>query len=689
MKSIASLLAALMLGVLLGQLAFRESGETARITKRSTQNTEENATATETALTREASLPVLATESSWEQIYSTMTLIDKADAQGLAKIAGALTEQNKAPIAKTALEMTVRRWAELDRDGALEFAKSNLQPTEDNRALSAILRTWTNEDSQAAWMYASGSVTNSELKKMMQQTIIRQIAITEPRHALRLMSQSELSGVRNDPALIGSIFNQLAALDAESAMIEADQLNTGSKRDAYRGILAYFGAHAPGRGLELLKTLPNTTSRAWSYQQSFVSNWVKKDLHSAGRQLISMEPSDLQTQLIAAFMSSAAYRDIDATLEWAERNNQNPALDHGWRSLMWTLARSDLDKGIALISSDGRITPQARDAFLKSWLTINPQDVANWSQQHLAPNEITEIFRHDIREITLSAPSVAMQLIDQMSPGDARDSVIQQNIYALATADTMGTLDWVLTQPDDAIRQSALQNVIGTWADTEPEQAAAYAFENFSENSILLENLAKSVASNWAKHAPAEALIWARSIESEAIRQEAVGYALSAWASNDNAAAGNYILAMPADEDRSNYIQRHVMFTTKDDPQKTLEWIEALPEQEKTDSVTRSFVAGWADEDSLAASEWVDSLAEGHKRDVAATELVGQIFRKSPKDALPWAYSIENEKLRNQALGNIASGASRLDQAVAKEAIEAMTLPEKDMKRFRKRYLKE
>ncbi len=407
------------------------------------------------------------------------------------------------------------------------------------------------------------------------------------------------------------------------------------------------------------------------------------------RALIAMESSELQNQLIGVFMSRAAYRDIDATLEWAEENNQNPALDHGWRSLMWALARSDLDKGIALISNDGLVTPQARDDFLKSWLTINPQEVANWSQLHLDSNEITDIFRHDIRQITQSAPSAAMQLIDLMSPGDARDSVIQQSIYGLAAADTMGTLNWVLTQPDDAIRQAALQNVIGSWAKIEPEQAAAYTFENFSENSILLVDLAKSVASNWAKHDPSEALIWARAIKAEEIRQEAVGYALSAWARNDNTAAGNYILAMPADEARSSYIRRHVLFTTKDNPQKALEWIEALPEQEKTDSVTQSFVAGWVGEDSLAASEWVNSLAEGHQRDVAATELVGQIHQKSPKDALPWAYSIENEKLRNQALGNIVSGASRLDQAVVQEAINAMTLPEKQMKWYRERYLKE
>ncbi|WPJ94324.1 hypothetical protein SH580_12845 [Coraliomargarita algicola] len=685
MKSIASLFSTLILGVLLGQMAFHESSKTIRDTELNIQDAEESSAITEW----QASPPVLASESSWNNIYSTMTLIDQSDAQGLASIAVALTEQTEAPIAKTALEMTVRRWAELDRDGALEFAKSHLQATEESRALSAILRIWTSEDSQAAWMSATESGTDSRLKKKMQQTIISQLAITDPLHALHLMSHSELSSVRNDSALIVSIFHQLATEDAESAIIEADQLTTASKRDAYGAILAYLGANAPSRGLELLETLPNTASIAWSYQQSFVSSWVKKDLQAAGRQLIAMESSELQNQLIGAFMSRAAYRDIDATLEWAEKNNQNPALDHGWRSLMWALARSDLDKGIALISNDGLVTPQARDGFLKSWLTINPQEVANWSQLHLDSNEITDIFRHDIRQITQSAPSAAMQLIDLMSPGDARDSVIQQNIYGLAAADTMGTLNWVLTQPDDAIRQAALQNVIGSWANIEPEQAAAYTFENFSENSILLVDLAKSVASNWAKHAPSEALIWARAIKAEEIRQEAVGYALSAWARNDNTAAGNYILAMPADEARSSYIRRHVLFTTKDNPQKALEWIEALPEQEKTDSVTQSFVAGWVGEDSLAASEWVNSLAEGHQRDVAATELVGQIHQKSPKDALPWAYSIENEKLRNQALGNIASGASRLDQAVVQEAINAMTLPEKQMKWYRERYLKE
>ena len=243
-----------------------------------------------------------------------MTRIDQSDAQGLAKIAVALTEQTEAPIAKTALEMTVRRWAELDRDGALEFAKSHLQATEESPALSAILRIWTSEDSQAAWMYATESGTDSRLKKKMQQTIISQLAITDPLHALHLMSHSELSSVRNDSALIVSIFHQLATEDAESAIIEADQLTTASKRDAYGAILAYLGANAPSRGLELLETLPNTASIAWSYQQSFVSSWVKKDLQAAGRQLIAMEASELQNQLIGVFMSRAAYRDIDATL---------------------------------------------------------------------------------------------------------------------------------------------------------------------------------------------------------------------------------------------------------------------------------------------------------------------------------------------------------------------------------------
>jgi hypothetical protein len=257
--------------------------------------------------------------------------------------------------------------------------------------------------------------------------------------------------------------------------------------------------------------------------------------------------------------------------------------------------------------------------FMTAWTHFDELGAIDWAFSRSGHFRVraTEAL---IESLAFRNPSSALSAIDALNDPTALDGLHNHMIAGWARSDRRDDLDrYIMEIPTDLDRERATQILaleilkdgveasIG-WADEIPDDA----------NRNFKQTVVRRVASDVAGIDPERAVEWIegqRDRPYAPIAREAI---VERWVERDPAAAMNWILTFPTDEERSQHLG--------------------------------SFFSTWLKQDPDAATDWLRSVSHAETVDPAIVAVVRRDSTREPSSALDWAHLIHDEALRRNAL---------------------------------------
>jgi hypothetical protein len=244
-----------------------------------------------------------------------------------------------------------------------------------------------------------------------------------------------------------------------------------------------------------------------------------------------------------------------------------------------------------------------------------------------------------------SAPEDAAAYALTVPAGRARDDFLRGVAGQWANNDPEAALRWAAGLGDQRLQREALSTVVSAWSGQSPVEAASYVAQ--LPEGPLQNQAAASVASSWAGEDPAAALAWVQGFGDDDLRRSALQTVVSQWANNDPAGAGAWVRQQPAGPQRDAMVGGLARNLAFNDPGTASEWANLLgSESPEFASVASAIASAWANQDSAGGNEWLKTLPEGQGREAAVNAYVHSVQHSEPALAATWAATLNDPQMR-------------------------------------------
>ena len=250
----------------------------------------------------------------------------------------------------------------------------------------------------------------------------------------------------------------------------------------------------------------------------------------------------------------------------------------------------------------------------------------------------------------------------------------------------LDALDWLASQAASLRRDEMVRLALYQFSETDARGAAEWAMKNLSGGD--LNNSLIAIANNWATENGREAAGWFLKLPATRERDAAVEGMFFTWASNEPAAALDFLDSDSAVGDLSPTLRRAALAGwAKSDPQAAVtaslessrtrndpaqfantlanwatldlgassDWLLAnVPASDQRTSAVGELAMIFAHQSPAAGVAWLDKLAGGAERDLAASTLAAEWSGFAPADAAKWAATLNAAVLSAEAVDEIS-----------------------------------
>lgn len=240
-----------------------------------------------------------------------------------------------------------------------------------------------------------------------------------------------------------------------------------------------------------------------------------------------------------------------------------------------------------------------------------------------------------------------------------------QNLDAWVAKDPKDALSWLASQQPSDRRDDIIRRALNQYSETDAKGAADWALKNLS--GADLNNSLIAIADNWAQASGREAAAWFLGLPVTIERDGAVENIFFSWASNEPAAALEYIAANPSIGDLASTLRRAALAGwAKSDPEGAVTASLALSKTNNDPGQFANTLANWATMNLEGSSQWLlANVQPGTERTAAAGEL-GTIFAsQSPDAGVAWLEKLNAGAERDAAASSLAAGWSTSAPAAA------------------------
>jgi hypothetical protein len=145
-----------------------------------------------------------------------------------------------------------------------------------------------------------------------------------------------------------------------------------------------------------------------------------------------------------------------------------------------------------------------------------------------------------ISQFSARDPSVAVQLAQQIAPGNDQTSLLQSVACNWVASDPNAALDWISGVNDPSLREKLVASAAQAYALTDPALASAW-LASMVKSDALLQNAALNIAQTWAITDPAAAAGWASQFPEGDTKTAAQNIVVNYWQQTDPAAASAWL----------------------------------------------------------------------------------------------------------------------------------------------------
>ncbi|MGC4014014.1 MAG: hypothetical protein QM755_05770 [Luteolibacter sp.] len=575
------------------------------------------------------------------------------------------------------------RWAELDPDGALEFALASSQTSFRQMALGSVFKEIASLNPELARAKAA-ALSDPAMREFANNSIRYGLLQSRPDEWVEL--------VRKDPqsyanTALDFLATDWAQEDPAAAASRIAKLSGPSTESAVMSIGTIWGSKDPTAAMAWAKALPaNQRAKAVG---AVIGGMAARDPDAAFAALGSL-PSAARKVGLDAAMVTLADRDFDGAMarikSLGDPADQQQALTYlvtgqseftSGTSLSTNLNPSRLDTILAQLPTG----PLREKALVNLGLSLStvPSEEAEKILSGYPEKERDKLRNSLIQSLYHSDPARALDLYRSLPAAQADPAAYVNIANSLAIRDPDAAIKLGLSAGTEQERIQGVTSALSQIAKNDPE-AALQQFNALPQGAVR-DSALRSVVSGWAQTDPAAALRWAGSLQGDQ-RTEAISSALPAAAAGDPEAAAAvlapFLNGSSADPGMKLFNMPAVIARewVALDPAAAGAWVATLPEGNARESAVSSMASSWYDTDAEAAGKWVDSLPPGMDRDKAARAIVSASTERDPAGAFHWADEIGDDAQRLKSLESVARSWLAKDPEVARAAIRSADMPE-------------
>ncbi len=256
-----------------------------------------------------------------------------------------------------------------------------------------------------------------------------------------------------------------------------------------------------------------------------------------------------------------------------ESEANDPDDEEGRNQLLREMLAMVTDENVADIikslSAEEMNTPFGSGA-LHHWMQVDPITASNWlasrpgttEDQTLAVAEVwagdpdglkqyldqlpdtawKQSFLQDASsEMTFTNPVAAVNLAQQMKPGDAQTNLLRAVVCGWVSTDPNAAMNWVANVQDPSLREQLIASAVQSYALTDPAQAAAWLVSEVKSDGIVKDSVL-NILNTWVTIDPAAAANWAAQFPEGDTKAAAVKIVSTYWQQTDPDAASAWIL---------------------------------------------------------------------------------------------------------------------------------------------------
>ncbi|MEX0707489.1 MAG: hypothetical protein WD078_05950 [Woeseia sp.] len=400
-------------------------------------------------------------------------------------------------------------WSRKDPDAVLTWLAAGSDDSEFARALASHAYSTLAEHDPHRFLAVSAALP-ANYSRHAAMLAYQLIAAADPSQAINML-QSVAAGQQRD-LIVNAIASGMAKSDPQSALDWAIRQSSG-RADTVASVIGTIAVEDTEAALDYAMNLDDESARQHSLR--FIAMRSARDpgkVQGVASRLMAIEDPQQRQSALGVLASTWAQMDPHAAAEWAV-NNPASAGEQSLAQVAAHLAQQDPDAAIRLAA---RVPAASREQWLTQvaggYASADPEGALAWldqlrgqphhaamvetAAQHAAhrspelaaslipeisdPKKAALVARTTARNWSQRDPHAAAAWVDQLAAGgDTRAAALPQVASAWMRKDRAAAERWLLSQPADDARDSALQQAVHQLITTDqPIRQLLGAFSN-------------------------------------------------------------------------------------------------------------------------------------------------------------------------------------------------------------------
>ena len=279
----------------------------------------------------------------------TKELEDFANSLSSSEIGATLKELRRMPdnsARELALRLLIAHWADVDPEGALQFAAQN---REFSYITSDVFQQFAGDDLQAALARAQ-NITDPNLRYQALRGVLSYMADQDPLGALKLAST--LGPFPNNEPLNQVIYRQWSETDPKAAAAQAALDPSDGWRSPVGQVLRNWTGQDPLAAIAWSTSLPDIAAQERDVSQ-IIRQWSRNDPSAAANWVNSATPGGVRDAAAASLAFSISANDPAAAIGWAQSIDDPAARENALQRLTREIMARNPSNGASILQTAG------------------------------------------------------------------------------------------------------------------------------------------------------------------------------------------------------------------------------------------------------------------------------------------------------------------------------------------------
>ena len=594
---------------------------------------------------------------------------------------------------------TFTKWAELDPEAALRFAKQAETPFH-LRAIESVLKVIIEQDPGRALSEAK-NIKNRQISNQLKANLLNTMALKTPdawiTEILSDTDSTRLAG--NNVHLIAHWFKD----DPEAALARINRLPEDLVARATPSIVGMWATKDSAAALEWVNTLEHQNQRNRAI--AAIANVIAKErpddaleiineipgtaritaLKSIYQRIPKSDPMAVFEQVMALDNHADRYAALEGFLRTSGHDSWGSSYHHYGQQTAFTLEQLQTIAA-RLPQGSMRNTALSKMSFhLRSMTTEESNQVLSQYPEHERRSMVTSM----IQTLYSADPEHALALHQQHFKEGHSHSYYSSILSTLAMTQPQKSLKLAIEA--DSNKENSSSHTISSVISSLPIQYLPKAASEITkiEDEKTRNDAINRISSHWGRNDPEAAQAWAQGLD-ENTRFRALISIIPGMASNNPQDAARQLesLASELAGDRkrirnlSSAASSIASSWSKIDPESAATWVSNLQNESAQTHAVGQVASNWSRRDIDSTAEWLNSLSNTKARDAGIRSVISNLSGRNQASAFEWAMSITNESHRMSSLSNIVSNWKRQNKQRAIDAVKNANLSEKEYERL-------